>query len=185
MLTSSGRSGPAGIGESKERAMTTTICQICGENAEIRMHGAGWCDRDRTTHRTHSEEMHEDDPVGPGRFCGEHCPHFEPVQQPDLESQRIAHEEHGGAAGSFRSEGCALCPEEPENPYDEQPSDVTICEPVLRVPVLRCSVRHPSHPEQVRCEEPEGHFGSHFHSFFMRSWEDEPVDESVLSESDR
>lgn len=41
----------------------------------------------------------------------------------------------------------------------------------------RCTSRHPSHSQQVRCEEPDGHDGPHFHSFYMRSWDDEPVRE--------
>lgn len=47
---------------------------------------------------------------------------------------------------------------------------------------LRCSVRHPSYKNQIRCEEPAGHLGDHFHSFFMRSWADKsPADD--LTES--
>jgi excisionase family DNA binding protein len=40
--------------------------------------------------------------------------------------------------------------------------------------VHRCRARYPGHPEQVRCEDETGHTGPHFHSFYMRSWEDEP-----------
>jgi hypothetical protein len=41
--------------------------------------------------------------------------------------------------------------------------------------MARCTSRHPSHPAQVRCELPAGHLNEsrpHFHSFYMRSWED-------------
>lgn len=34
-----------------------------------------------------------------------------------------AHEGHGGASGSFRSEGCDLCPEDESHPYVDQPVD--------------------------------------------------------------
>ena len=41
----------------------------------------------------------------------------------------------------------------------------------------RCGKPHPSYPKQVRCEEPKGHVERdgtrHFHSFYMRSWDDE------------
>lgn len=40
--------------------------------------------------------------------------------------------------------------------------------------VRRCGAPHPSHPKQVRCEEPKGHQGQHFNSFYMRSWEVSP-----------
>lgn len=34
----------------------------------------------------------------------------------------------------------------------------------------RCGARHPMYGKQVQCEEPIGHTGEHFHSFYMRSW---------------
>ncbi len=43
--------------------------------------------------------------------------------------------------------------------------------PPKRVP--RCKAWHPSHPKQVRCEEPAGHTGSHFNSFYQRRWDDD------------
>lgn len=41
--------------------------------------------------------------------------------------------------------------------------------------MARCTSRHPMYQE-VRCEEPAGHLNEqrpHFHSFYMRSWEDD------------
>ena len=37
---------------------------------------------------------------------------------------------------------------------------------------LRCNAQHPGLP-RVRCEEPLGHAGLHFHSFYARKWSDE------------
>jgi excisionase family DNA binding protein len=40
--------------------------------------------------------------------------------------------------------------------------------------VRRCTSRHPFADSfhNVRCEEMTGHPGEHFHSFYMRHWED-------------
>ena len=40
--------------------------------------------------------------------------------------------------------------------------------------MIRCKATHPSYPE-VRCEEPKGHSGDHFHSFYMRAWDNVPT----------
>jgi hypothetical protein len=34
----------------------------------------------------------------------------------------------------------------------------------------RCNSPHPWYGRRVRCEEPRGHEGDHFHSFYMRAW---------------
>lgn len=37
----------------------------------------------------------------------------------------------------------------------------------------RCTARHPMHTAQVRCEDVAGHDGQHFHSFYLRAWDDD------------
>ncbi len=45
---------------------------------------------------------------------------------------------------------------------------------IRKISARRCGARHPMYGKQVRCEEPIGHRGEHFHSFYMRSWDNAP-----------
>ena len=34
-----------------------------------------------------------------------------------------------------------------------------------------CNAYHPMYGKQVKCEEPHGHTGEHFNSFYLRAWD--------------
>ena len=48
----------------------------------------------------------------------------------------------------------------------------------------RCGAGHPMYG-QIRCEEPAGHTGDHFHSLFMRSWRSWPSNETAAEREAR